>query len=82
MTLNQFYGAPPAGSLQRFMWPTDYGVAAGCPSALSADGQSAYWPALTSLITGVMQLGPPPGGDFVPAGSVGVGYVSPGYQTP
>ena len=22
------------------------------------------------------------GGDFVPAGSVGVGYTSPGYQTP
>ena len=82
VTLNQFYGAPPAGSLQRFMWPTDYGVAAGCPSALSADGQSAYWPSLGSLVTGVMQLGPPPGGDFVPAGSVGVGYVSPGYQAP
>jgi hypothetical protein len=28
----------------------------------------------------VIHLGPPPGGDFVPAGSVGVGYVSPGYQ--
>jgi hypothetical protein len=82
VTLNQFYGAPPAGSLQRFMWPTDYGVAAGCPSALSADGKSAYWPSLTTLISGVMQLGPPPGRDFVPAGSVGVGYVSPGYQTP
>jgi hypothetical protein len=82
VTLNQFYGAPPTGSLQRFMWPTDYGVASGCPSALSADGQSAYWPSLGSLVTGVMQLGPPPGGDFVPAGSVGVGYVSPGYQTP
>ena len=26
--------------------------------------------------------GPPPGGDFVPAGSVGLGYTSPGYQTP
>jgi hypothetical protein len=31
-------------------------------------------------VTGAIQLGPPPGGDFVPAGSVGVGYVSPGYR--
>jgi hypothetical protein len=80
MTLSSFYGAPPAGKLQRFMWPTDYMQTAGCPSSLTPDGQAAYWPTLTGLVSGVMQVGPPPGGDYVPAGSVGVGYVSPGYQ--
>jgi hypothetical protein len=80
VTLNDFYGDPPSGPLQRFMWPSDYMPASGCASTASADGQSAYWPALSGLVDGDMQLGPPPGGDFVPAGSVGVGYTSPGYQ--
>ena len=39
----------------------------------------ATWPSMD--VSGSMQLGTPPGGDFVPAGSVGVGYTSPGYQT-
>jgi hypothetical protein len=78
--LNEFYTSPPTGKLERFMWPTDYMSAAGCPSAISADGLSADWPALRGQVSGVIHLGPPLGGDFVPAGSVGVGYVSPGYQ--
>jgi hypothetical protein len=78
--LDDFYGQPPAGSLQRFAWPTDYMDAAGCPAQLSSDGQDLSWPALSGSVTGTMQLGPPPGGDFVPAGSVGVGYTSPGYR--
>jgi hypothetical protein len=82
VVLNQFYAAPPVGRLQRFMWPSDYMSTAGCPSALSADGASADWPALRGLVSGVMQLGPPPGGVFVPAGAVGIGYDSPGYATP
>jgi hypothetical protein len=80
MVLNDFYGAPPAGRLQRFVWPTDYMDTAGCPAALSADGQTVDWPALRGQISGALRLGPPPGGDFVPAGSVGTGYVTPGYQ--
>jgi len=80
VALSDFYGVAPAGPGQRFMWPTDYMQSAGCASTLSADGQGAYWPTLTGLVSGVMQLGPPPGGDFVPAGSVGVGYQSPGYE--
>ena len=78
--LNDFYGQPPAGSLQRFAWPTDYMDAAGCPAQLSGDGHDLSWPALRTSVTGTVQLGPPPGGDFVPAGSVGVGYRSPGYR--
>jgi hypothetical protein len=80
VVLDEFYASPPNGKLERWMWPTDYMSTAGCPSALSADGLSADWPALRGQVSGVMHLGPPPGGDFVPAGSVGVGYVSPGYQ--
>jgi hypothetical protein len=30
-------------------------------------------------VVGGVSLGPPPGGDFVPAGAAGVSYVSPGY---
>ena len=81
VTLNDFYGDPPGGGkLQRFMWPTDYMGTSGCASSLTGNGLAAYWPALAAKVSGVMQLGPPPGGDFVPAGAVGVGYVSPGYQ--
>ena len=36
------------------------------------------WPALT-YVTGGIYDGPPPGGDYVPAGTAGFGYVSPGY---
>ncbi len=81
IVMNQFYTDPPAGRLERFMWPTDYMSTAGCPSALSADGQTASWPALQGQVSGAIHLGPPPGGDFVPAGSVGVGYQTPGYLT-
>jgi len=42
------------------------------------------WPA-TTLITGAVRPGPPPGGHFVTGGagsrSAGIDYVSPGYVT-
>jgi hypothetical protein len=82
--LNDVYAAPPDGTLAGWTWPTNTMHAAGCASASSPDGTTLDWPALSSLngglITGDIQLGPPPGGDFVPDGSVGVGYQSPGYQ--
>jgi hypothetical protein len=81
VTLNDFYSQPPSGKLARFAWPTDYMTTAGCPAVLAADGQSFNWPALRGSVSGSVELGPPPGGDFVPAGSVGAGYVSPGYQS-
>jgi hypothetical protein len=82
VSMSDFYGDPPRMVLSRFMWPTDYMPTSGCPAQLSADGLSATWPALASqgMVSGDMRLGPPPAGDFVPDGSVGVGYVSPGYQ--
>ena len=42
--LDDFYGRPPAGKLQRFAWPTDYMDAAGCPAQLSSDGQTSRGP--------------------------------------
>lgn len=48
------------------------------PATMSADGSTASWPQDASL-TGVIKKGPPPGGDFVPAGVPGTGYVSPSY---
>ena len=55
---------------------------------LGADGEGQYvwWPSLTQRIKdlhgrpGRIRIGPPPGGDFVPAASIGLKYRSPGYQ--
>jgi hypothetical protein len=84
IVLDNVYAEPPGGPLNAFAWPTGSMSAAGCAAALSPDGTSMSWPALSAAfggpVTGAIQLGPPPGGDFVPAGSVGVGYVSPGYR--
>jgi len=82
VSMSDFYGDPPRTMLSRFMWPTDYMLTTGCSSQLSLDGLSATWPTLESQgwVTGDMRLGAPPAGDFVPDGSVGLGYVSPGYQ--
>ena len=84
VVLNNVYADPPDKPLDEFAWPTSTMSAAGCAAVLSPDGTSMSWPALSAAfggpVTGAIQLGPPPGGDFVPAGSVGVGYVSPGYR--
>jgi hypothetical protein len=57
------------------IWPSQKD--AHCPAVIR-DGVAA-WPAYTSL-SGTVRDGRPASGDFVPAGSVGVGYVSPGYR--
>jgi hypothetical protein len=49
-----------------------------CPAHQTGDRVS--WPALP--ISGVVTLGVPPNGPFVPAGSAGIGYQSPGYAAP
>jgi hypothetical protein len=43
-----------------------------------AQGQYVYW-VNGADVTGRVRVGPPPGGDFVPASKVGLGYRSPGY---
>jgi hypothetical protein len=84
IVLDNVYAEPPGGPLNEFAWPTATMSAAGCAAVLSPDGTTMSWPALSAAVggpvTGDIQLGRPPRGDFVPAGSVGVGYVSPGYR--
>jgi hypothetical protein len=78
MTLTNDYTSEPNGSLAyNAVWPDPYAAWTGCPGSYS--NGVATWPQLTA-ITGGIQNGPPPGGDFVPAGVAGLGYVSPGYQ--
>jgi len=48
-------------------------------AAISADGTSASWPDPT--VSGGIERGTPPTGDFAPRSSVGLNYVSPGYLT-
>jgi hypothetical protein len=81
VVLSSFYAAPPSGTrLGQFVYPNDNmaGGAKYCSAAVSADGKSVDWPALRSSsggpITGKVQLGTPPGGDFVPDGVAGIGY--------
>ncbi len=60
------------------VWPT---VDSTLPCPARQVGNAVSWPGLPS-ISGSVVLGAPPGGDFVPAGTVGVGYQTPGYVTP
>ena len=77
ITLDNFYGAPATKRLGQFIWPDDRMQTAGCPAQVSADGHSVTWPSLraSGQVTGSLQLGPPPGGDFVPASLVGLNYL-------
>jgi len=78
ITLGSVYAAEPDGALLlNAVWP-DTVTRFGCP-AQYANGM-ATWPQLTSIVGGVTN-GPPPGGDFVPPGVAGIGYVSPGYTS-
>lgn len=56
------------------VWP---GVTNATNPARVANGQ-ATWPTM-SKVSGHISNGLPPGGDFVPTGAAGLGYVSPGY---
>jgi hypothetical protein len=74
-TLSNVYITPRSGkTLAAAVWPTPSD--AGCPAKLASN--KATWPTLP--VTGAVNSGPPPGGAYVPAGSVGVHYTTPGYQ--
>jgi hypothetical protein len=80
LTDDSFYIQPATNrSLADSVWPPSD---ARYPeeAVLAPDGRSVSWPDYMAKINGRVLLGPPPGGDFVPAGSVGMKYVSPGYQ--
>lgn len=73
VTFQNFYAQPPKGvRLGQFVYPHDRMQIAGCPARVTASGVT--WPAWGSRITGFIQQGPPPGGDYAPAASVGLGY--------
>jgi hypothetical protein len=76
--LEQFYVKPPKGvSLGQFVFP-NVSSRSGCAAKVSKDGKSLDWPALRASaggkVSGVVKLGPPPNGAFVPPGSAGLGY--------
>jgi hypothetical protein len=48
--------------------------------AIARGGGHVTWPR-SNRVSGYVSSGVPSGGDFVPAGSVGLGYVSPGYAS-
>lgn len=58
------------------MYPPSTGTSLPCAGVLSGDQMT--WPDLP--ITGVVTLGTPPGGSFVPPGVAGLSYQSPGYS--
>ncbi len=76
-TLESVYGIPPAKSTlgERVNPTTKYPNE--CAALQESNPTRVSWPKLP--ISGYVYLGPPPGGDFVPAGVAGVGYTSPGY---
>jgi hypothetical protein len=49
-------------------------------AVVSRDGKRLWF--VGSQISGAIRKGNPPAGDFVPASTVGMGYVSPGYVLP
>jgi hypothetical protein len=89
-TLQNVYVREPDATLARAsVWP-DADRPPGCPSVWLPDvGQVSFPHVLSPLgidtpdirssaVAGAITAGLPPGGDFVPAGSVGIGYASPG----
>jgi hypothetical protein len=73
-----FISGRPGDSFNRSIWPNTSNPT--CPASItgSPGSQVATWPSC-SWITGKVTQGKPPGGDYVPASSVGLNYISPGY---
>src|SRR5919199_5635226 len=83
----------PGRDFLRSIWPDrDASLSSRPVPGVDTVGVYVTYPAFTNDLgqlivrnwddTGAGQLrqGVPPGGDFVPPGSVGIGYVSPGYN--
>lgn len=69
---NDYSSKPQSSAVTNTVWPYP-----ACGARYS--GGAVSWPG--THIKGSIRIGVPPGGDFVPLGSVGVGYRSPGYQS-
>jgi hypothetical protein len=74
---NMWITTAPSRKLAWSVWP-DKNHPLPTQAILNDDGSVGWTP--ETNITGLVFPGSPPGGNFVPAGSVGVGYVSPGYN--
>jgi hypothetical protein len=81
LELSNFYAQSAGKRPGSFIYPRDSMTKAGCPAQVSADGTSVDWPSLRAAVggpvTGVVQVGTPPGGDYVPVGMAGLGYTAP-----
>jgi hypothetical protein len=65
-----------------WVWPNKNAEGQSDPNrraVVSSDGSYLWF--TNSNISGTINKGTPPGGDFVPTGVAGTGYVSPGYAT-
>jgi hypothetical protein len=71
---NDYYSGPRTDPTAASIWP---GPGNGRCGAQDSHGVVS-WKDLD--VKGGIRNGTPPGGDFVPAGTVGLGYRSPGYQ--
>lgn len=83
--LKDIYVTPPTLCLKNgFTFGSkDVHPSTGAPTACLAmllTPTQLYWPSADLDITGVVKLGPPSGGQYVPESLVGLGYVSPGYE--
>jgi hypothetical protein len=79
MSLTNFYIDNESGgriSNADSVWPEVGSGGGSCPAVQS--GNTVSWPKLTE-VSGHITFGPPPSGDFVPAGVAGNSYVTPGY---
>ncbi|HEV8450512.1 MAG TPA: hypothetical protein VGQ45_03700 [Gaiellales bacterium] len=79
LVLDNFWITPPTGVRPgQFEWPDDNmeGAASWCDSAFAAGSSTVSWPGLSSAkggkVSGAINVGAH--ADFVPAGSVGLGY--------
>ena len=68
---NRYHG------IGKTVWPDDTGIAPR--RAIVAEDGTVSWPPEVG-IDGVIYTGVPPDGEFVPAGSVGLSYSTPGYS--
>lgn len=77
---NVYVTPRPGRALGYSVWPQTNDGDVVKRAVLAADGNSVSWPNWSS-ISGTVNKGAPPGGDFVTAADAGIGYVSPGYRS-
>jgi hypothetical protein len=72
---DDYSSGPSANPSQDLVWP---GPSSSPTCGARHSRGVVSWPDLQ--IKGSISIGLPPGGDFVPASAVGLGYRSPGYR--